>query len=172
MGGMWNYMPIDFGDHTLVYMLHETEEGERKLEEAVRVWPSDDGGVRVEWLGRPEHEHSFIPGTRLLQGSVIRFSDADIEMQCEPLLVNYVSVGTGYGMDEDWRHGMYQGPELVVQGKDQPVSEIAPIGQYGVVDHVARFTYGDQVGYGLYEHGFFGPFTRYGLNDRADVAPE
>jgi hypothetical protein len=33
----------------------------------------------------------------------------------------------------------------------------------GVVDHAARFRLGDLVGYGLHEHGFFGPFRRYGL---------
>ena len=65
----------------------------------------------------------------------------------------------------DWRHGMYQGP-LVVQGLDEAVDEIAAFGQYGVVDHVARFETSDgAVGYGLHEHGFFGPFAKYGMHD-------
>ncbi len=46
--------------------------------------------------------------------------------------------GSGYGMDADWRHGMYQGT-LVVQGLDLEQTEVGVIGQYGVVDHVARF---------------------------------
>ena len=75
-------------------------------------------------------------------------------------------------MDADWRHGMYQGPDLVVQGKVLSVEqEVKPLGQYGVVDHVARYSYDGNVGYGLYEHGFFGPFNRYGLTDGAAVAP-
>ena len=32
-----------------------------------------------------------------------------------PLTHCCIAVGTGYGMEADWRHGMYQGP-LVVQG--------------------------------------------------------
>jgi hypothetical protein len=28
----------------------------------------------------------------------------------------HLMVGTGYGLEPDWRHGMYQGPDPVVQG--------------------------------------------------------
>ena len=81
----------------------------------------------------------------------------------------FIAIGTGYGVENDWRHGMWQGP-LVVQGKSYKTAEIAPIGQLTIVDHVARFTYGRYTGYGLYEHGFFGPFRKYGMKDRADGA--
>ncbi|MFN3218670.1 MAG: hypothetical protein ACE367_19415 [Acidimicrobiales bacterium] len=172
MGGLWNYFPVDFGDHSIVYMLNETTTGERLLEEGVRVW--SDPERPVEWLGRPEWEHQTVPGTRMLSGSTITFGDSGIAMRCEPMLANYVAMGTGYGIDPDWRHGQYQGPELVVQYKDWARDEVAGIGQYGVVDHVCRFTYddpdrGEQEGYGLYEHGFFGPFAPLGLTDRGDV---
>jgi hypothetical protein len=76
---------------------------------------------------------------------------------------NFLAVGTGYGLDADWRHGMWQGPELVVQGKVLQVAEIAGLGQYAVVDHSARFEYDGHVGYGLYEHAFVGAFPKYGL---------
>jgi hypothetical protein len=66
---------------------------------------------------------------------------------------------------------MYQGPSPVVQGKVLKVPEIMGLAQYGVVDHVGRFAYDGQVGYGLYEHGFFGPFERYGMTDGAMGAP-
>jgi hypothetical protein len=33
-----------------------------------------------------------------------------------PILPAHLMVGTGDGMERDWRHGMYQGPDLVVQG--------------------------------------------------------
>jgi hypothetical protein len=82
-----------------------------------------------------------------------------------------LSVGTGYGMDADWRHGMYQGPDEVVQGLVLNVADIAGRAQYGVLDQAARFTYDDQVGYGLFESGFFGPFERYGLTDGVMGAP-
>tara|TARA_Y100000768_G_scaffold369179_1_gene333823 strand:- start:93 stop:1196 length:1104 start_codon:yes stop_codon:yes gene_type:complete len=169
MEGLWNYYPVDFEDHAIIYMLQETNEGVRELEEAVRVW--HDPGRPSEWLGRPEYEHELVPGTRMLSGSVIHFPDAKISMKCTPLLANYVAMGTGYGIEEDWRHGMYQGPDLVVQGLINDVSSISGIGQYGIVDHVGRFEYDDYVGYGLYEHGFWGRFEKFGLTDRASTFP-
>ena len=76
---------------------------------------------------------------------------------------NFLAIGTGYGFEEDWRHGMYQGPDVVVQGVVYDVPAIAPMGQYAVVDHSARFTYDGHVGYGLYEHAFSGAMPKYGL---------
>ena len=169
MAGMWNYFPMQFDDHAIVYMVHEQPDGSRRLEEGVRVW--SDPERPIEHLGRPEHEHRMRSGTRMLAGSTIRFPDAGIAVECTPLMVNYVSLGTGYGMDQDWRHGLYQGPDLVVQGVDHKISEIAGLAQYGVVDQVARFEYDGNTGHGLYEHGFFGPFPAAGLHDRGDVAP-
>jgi hypothetical protein len=173
MGGMWNYFPTLFDDHAIVYMLHETNEGERRLEEAVRVWSDPTRGI--DHLGRPEHSHRLHPGTRVLAGSTISLPAAGIELQCSPLLANYLCIGTGYGLDADWRHGMYHGPELVVHGRQWAVEEIKGLGQYGVVDQVGRMTYtddrGTHTGVGLYEHGFFGAYERYGLTDAAAVAP-
>ncbi len=177
MAGMWNYMPVDFGDHSIIYMCHEEADGNRPLEEAVRVWSDPDRPA--DWLGRPEWRHEMIPGTRLLSSSVIMFPEAPdgpIELHAEPLVTNFVSLGTGYGMDADWRHGMWQGEQEVVQCLSYNVDEILPLAQYGVVDSVGRFAYDDpqfgpRVGHGLYEHGFFGPFPKLGLHDRGDVHP-
>ena len=102
---------------------------------------------------------------------VVRFPEADLEITCTPLLANYISIGTGYGIDKDWKHGIYQGPDPVVQGLVLQVEEVKGLAQYGIVDHVARFSYGDVVGYGLLEQGFFGPYHRYGLTDGAMGAP-
>jgi len=177
MGGMWNYMPVDFGDHSIIYMCHEEADGNRPLEEAVRVWADPDRPP--DWLGRPEWQHTMIPGTRLLSSSVISFPDAGggpIAMSATPLITNFISLGTGYGMDDDWRHGMWQGDQEVVQALRYDVDEIKGLAQYGVVDSVARFVYhdpelGPQSGHGLYEHGFFGPFPRLELHDRGDLHP-
>ena len=59
----------------------------------------------------------------------------------------------------------------MTQGLVLEVDEIEGIAQYGIVDHVARFAYDDKVGYGLFEHRFFGPFPRYGMTDGAMGAP-
>ncbi len=172
MSGMWNYFPMDFGDHSIVYMCHEEPSGNRPLEETVRIWA--DPQRPIERLGSPDWDHDMEPGTRLLKASRITMPDApegSFTIEARPLLTNLVSLGTGYGMDEDWRHGMYQGDTEVVQAVEFDVDKIRGIAQYGVVDSVAEFRYGDHVGYGLYEHGFFGPFPKMNLHNQADVHP-
>ena len=82
-----------------------------------------------------------------------------LEIECEPLLHAFIAIGTGYGVEADWRHGMHQGP-LVVQGRDYKTAEILPLGQLTLVDHVARFRYANYTGHGLYEHAFIGPFEK------------
>jgi hypothetical protein len=158
-GGMWSYFPMRFEDHCIFYICSEAADGTRSLEQAERVWL--DG--RVEQLGRTEHAHEFEPGIRLLTGSTVSFPDAGIEIRCTPLLANFLAVGTGYGLEPDWRHGMYQGSETVVQGIRYDVPEIRQLGAYAVVDHAARFEYDGHVGYGLYEHAFSGAMPKYGL---------
>ena len=169
LGGMWNYFPMQFEDHAVMYICHERDDGERPLVQAERVWT--DPFRAVEDLGRSEHEHHLIPGTRVIDRSVVRFPEAGIEIMGTSLLPNFVSVGTGYGIDADWRHGMYHGPEPVTQGLVLAVDDIAGLAQYGIVDHVAEFRYDGHVGHGLLEHGFFGPYRRYGLLDGAMGAP-
>jgi hypothetical protein len=166
LSGMWNYDPMQFDDHSILYMLNEENGGERVLEEAVRIW--SDPAKGIDHLGRPEYEHTLVPGTRMVSHSVIKFPNAPggaFEVDVEPLLPAYIAIGTGYGVEDDWRHGMYQGP-LVVQGREYKVAEIEPIGQYTIVDQVARFTQSNGIeGYGLHEHAFIGPFAKYGMND-------
>jgi hypothetical protein len=94
-------------------------------------------------------------GTRFVERSLLSYPDAPggpLRITVTPLVECYVGIGTGYGFDADWRHGMYQGP-LVVQGvlldteKDRQKL-------WGICDNVARFEVGDQVGYGLHEYLF------------------
>ena len=177
LAGMWNYMPADYGDHWVIYLCHEEPDGNRTMQTGMRVWTDPDRPRDI--LGRPEWVHDTIGGTRLLAGSHITFPEAPggpITVRVEPLATNFISIGAGYGGEPDWRHGMWQGEELVEQALSYKVSEIRALGQYGVVDSVARFTYNDtergpQEGYGLYEHGFFGPFPKLGLTDRGDLFP-
>ena len=77
----------------------------------------------------------------IVKPSTLRFPDAPggpIEVRVVPLTHCFVAVGTGYGMDADWRHGMWQGP-LVVQGREWSMEELASWGWFGIVDHAARF---------------------------------
>ena len=75
-------------------------------------------GRPAEDLGRPEHDLEFVPGTRTVKRATLRFTEPDgspLRCRVEPLLPLHVGIGTGYGHDADWRHGMYQGP-LKVEG--------------------------------------------------------
>ena len=167
MTGMWNYAPMQFDDHSILYILNEHVGGHRELEEAVRIW--NDPDREPEWLGRPEHACVLTPGTRRVESSVLSFPEAPgggIEIAVEPLMDCWLMHGTGYGIDPDWRHGMYQGP-LVVQGRQMDyVADKASL--FGLVDQVARFTQSGgvadgSVGHGLHEFFFIGDFPDYGL---------
>ena len=93
----------------------------RPLVQGERIWADPDRPV--EDLGAPSTSTTSIPGTRVIDRSTVRFPEADLEITCTPLLPNYISIGTGYGIDADWRHGMYQGPDPVVQGLVLKVDE-------------------------------------------------
>jgi hypothetical protein len=78
-------------------------------------------------------------------------------------------VGTGYGLEPEWKHGMYQGPELVVQGVCYDMS--SPESQarmWGMIDSVAVFESVENgttlTGYGLFEYWPFGPHAPTGLD--------
>jgi len=161
--GMWNYYPMMFEDHSIFYICHQDDDGVRHLVQSERVW--NDPSREIEDLGPVEWDHDIIPGTRILNGSTLRFPKAGIEIECTSILPNFVSLGTGYGIDADWRHGMYHGPDLVVQGLVLDVEEIKGLAQYGIIDHLAEFRYDGHVGHGLLEHGFFGPFRAAGMMD-------
>jgi hypothetical protein len=168
--GMWNYFPMQFDDHSIIYIRNEENDGSLALYDARRVW--NDPERPIEDLGPVEYEHRLKPGTRMMTGSSLRFPKAPtgpIEVECEPLNFAFIAIGTGYGVEADWRSGMYQGP-LVVQGREYKTQELEALGQLTLVDHVARYRYAGLEGYGLYEHAFVGPFEKYGMRDRADGA--
>ena len=163
MHGMWCYCPMQFDDHSVLCIINEHNDGSRELEEAVRVWA--DPARAPEPLGRPEHDHRFNAARDFIDRGVLRFPDAPggaLEVSAEPLEHVYVTVGTGYGLEPDWRHGMHQGP-LVVQRMTLDMRADRDR-MFGLVDNAARFeTSAGDVGYGLFEYAFTGDFERYGL---------
>jgi hypothetical protein len=83
------------------------------------------------------------------------------EVEVETLLAFPLLLGTGYGLEPDWKHGMYQG-DLVVQGQEIPPAD-PTYSNWGLTEYVARFTCGDQVGYGMFECAVMGPHRQYGF---------
>ncbi|MGI9285209.1 MAG: hypothetical protein ACR2P1_07445 [Pseudomonadales bacterium] len=164
MSGMWNYAPMQFDDYTILYICSELNDGHRELEEAVRVW--NDPAREPEHLGRPEYDLVFDDAKDKVVSASISFPEAPegpISVQVTPLIPCYVMIGTGYGIEKDWKHGMYQG-RLVVQGLQLDMVEDKPR-LFGLIDSVARFELNDEVGYGLFEYSFMGKFEKYGFTE-------
>ena len=170
-GHFWNYAPVRFDTYDVVYMAEESPDGTRSMEEAVRI--PHDGGPAVR-LGHPRHEFEFTSGTREISGARVHMTEPDgtpVVMEVEPLLNVFLGVGTGYGTEPDWRHGMYQGP-LSVQGLRYDLTKPDDKAKMvGFVDAVARFRIGSDVGYGLWEYVVAGRNDRYGFKTYTDVAP-
>ncbi|HZQ87956.1 MAG TPA: hypothetical protein VFA83_24120 [Acidimicrobiales bacterium] len=170
----WNYAPMQFDNYSILYILQEEPDGTRIMEEAVRVYPIESG-LAPDSLGKPEHELEFLPGTRDIAKAKLHFTETDgspLTVTVERLLPCHLGVGTGYGFDADWRHGMWQGP-LKVEGVHFDLTKPDDAAKMmGIVDSVARFTTstGD-VGYGLWEYFVLGPHDRYGFKGWDDVAP-
>lgn len=177
----WIYAIMQFDDFSIVAIMQEDRHGRRIIEDATRVWT--DRSREPEWLGRPEHDLAFVSGGREVAHGTLEFHrpggygkpDQILTVACEPILPHYLGVGTGYGLEQDWRHGMWQG-ELVVQGLREKVADIEPWKKmFCPVDNLARFTLTEDgrthVGSGLFEVGIIGPCDRYGFTGAADVAP-
>ena len=163
MAGMWNYCPMQFEDYSILYICHENNNGHRELEEAVRVW--HDPEKEFDYLGRPEHEHTKNPETGFIDKGFVSFPDAPggaLNVEITPMTHVYVMVGTGYGLEPDWKHGMYKG-KLCVENLTLDMNADKDR-MFGLCDNAANVVVnGGDVGYGLFEWGFFGPFERYGF---------
>lgn len=169
-GFLWLYCTMQFDDHTLMCILQEDRHGNRSLEQAVRLLP--DG--TVEELGRFTHDLRFVPGTRRIERATFTFTPhpgmpgagEPVVVEAEPYGASYLSLGTGYGNEPDWRHGAYQG-RLAVQHHSYDLADPEIVRRtYGLVDNLARFRVGERVGHGLLENAVLGPNDRYGFGRR------
>lgn len=154
-GFFWVYNPMQFEDHSILCIRQDQPDGSPVLRQAVRAWA--DG--RTEDLGRPEVELRFRGDTRELTGATWHLHEPDgtpLDIDVEVLLPVWLGKGTGYGFDDDWRHGMWQG-DLVVQGVSYDLTDPAVVqSMFGIQESVSRFSYGDQVGHGMLEWLFLG----------------
>lgn len=170
----WIYAPMRFDDGGLYVIVQERPDGSRLLESAVRSPRFADGG-EPEPLTLVGYDLDCEPGTRTVRQARLRAQAPDgdpVEVTATPLLPMHIGVGTGYGLDADWRHGMYQG-ELEVQGVVHDLrTEQGRSAMWGIVDAVARFERSDgATGYGLFEYLLLGPHQRFGLKAFDDGFP-
>ena len=164
-GFFWIYGTPQFDDFSVIVIVHEDRTGQRILEEAVLVWP-ESSGKPPESLGRPEHTVVFAdtavgtqPGT--VQKATLTFAGTDDVLEVQPLTAVYLALGTGYGIEPDWRHGMYHGPSVVQSVEYSLQDEEVRLRSRGLVDHLARFEFAGRVGFGLFEFALLGPHDRY-----------
>ncbi|MCB1616446.1 MAG: hypothetical protein KDI30_10570 [Pseudomonadales bacterium] len=163
MEGMWNYFPVLFEDYALLYIVNENNDGTRTNEEAMRVWK--DPKREPEWLGKPVHDHVFdhaAPLKARIREGVVRFPDAPggpLELRGTPHLQTYLTIGTGYGFEHDWRHGMFQGKDPVTQHVTYKASDEDKM--WGLIETPATFTLGNDKGAGMMEFAFFSDFDKY-----------
>lgn len=173
----WIYSVMRFADYAIVVLVQELRTGERIMGDARLVW--NDSRRDPEWLGRVEHDIEFVPGGREPAGATLRFikpGGVTTSVRCEPQVANYIGFGTGYGLEQDWRHGMWQGDEKT-QGMRNDVSELDPtMKMFCPIDYYATFAYDDgetvDTGEGLFEFAVIGPHDQYGFTEYLDVAPD
>ena len=163
-GFFWIYAPVRFEDHALVTIVQERSNGERIMPTPPRLPPRVGTGARVVGAARartpvrPRDTSGDRGHTFLLRGPA-RKEDAEIEVETQlafPLLL-----GSGYGLEPDWKHGMYQG-ELVVQGQSVPPADPS-YSTWALTEYAAETTYDGQVGYGMFEKSGDGTARQYGF---------
>lgn len=166
----WMYAPMQFEEFSILAIVQEDAAGTRILEEAVRVWPEDSGRAPQQ-LGRPEYAPHYRPGTREVETATISFRPPDGEpltVTVRPVRPVSLMVGTGYGLEPDWKHGMYQGPDLVVQGVTYDLTRPEDSARmWGMIDSAAVFEAAENgttiTGAGLFEYWPFGAHAPTGL---------
>lgn len=170
----WFWIPMRFADFATIAILQEDPSGFRTLNDAVRLWPASTG-KHVEQLGWPRIDVDYVSGTRLPRRATVHLSERNgdpITMEIEVLGSMPLHIGCGYGGDPDWGHGQWRGRGWVDHATyDLTDPAVAGRIQWGVIDHVARARIGDQVGYGIFEHGTIGRHDPSGFTDLFSVAP-
>ncbi len=169
-----DWIPMQFDDHMIKVQVDQDADGNRHVEESMRVWNSDVGR-EPEHLGRPEIDISYISGTREMASAVttIPVPDGDpIVVKGTPLRTLYLAAGSGYAPDDEWGHGYYQGP-LKVQGLEHDFSSPDQRRRYAILNEtLSRFeTSTGEVGYGMHENMLMGVYRPTGFDAPDAVAP-
>lgn len=171
-GFFWNWAPLQFEDHTLMYTVSEDAGGSRWHEAAARLYPYG-ANREQESLAVVRHELRLKKGTRLFDGGTLVLSERgerEMTLELEPLsLLHMAGAGYAYGGDL-WRHGQYRG-ELAVEGEVWDITDPAVVARVaGQNETVCRVRQGDRTGYGIFEFILFGLYEPYGFSSPADVA--
>jgi hypothetical protein len=175
----WFWIPLRFKDFCTVVLIQEESDGYRTHSEAVRMWTEESGVFTehhgTEQLGWPQVDVRYRSGTRHPESATIHMITRDrtpVTIEVETLGCMPLNVGCGYGADPDWSHGQWRGRDWVNrQAYDLTDPAVAGRVPFSVIDHLARARCGDEVGYGIFEHGTIGRHDPSGFTGLFDVAP-
>lgn len=169
-----DWLPMQFPDHLIKIQVDQDADGNRHLEEAVRVWNSELARP-VEHLGSPEIDITYIPGTREIASATITAADpdgSDIVIRSTPLRTLYLAAGSGYVPEAGWGHGYYQGP-LKVEGLVHDLADAEQRRKYALLNEtLSRFeTASGDIGYGLHENMLIGIYRPSRFDAPDTMAP-
>jgi len=176
-GFFHNWMPMQFDDYMLKVSIDEDQHGNRLLDESVKVW-NHGLGKEHEPMGRPDVKIDYLSGTREMDRAVVSLahpSGREVRVTNTPLRTVYLFGGSGYRVEPDWGHGLYQGP-LKVEGRTYDISmPQARKDITGIQETLCRFDLVDgdlaEIGYGMHENMCLGVYRPYGFDDPFEMAP-
>ena len=170
-GHFHNWIPMQFDDFMIKVYFDEDAQGNRMLEEAVKV-PRFGIDEPVIHLGSPKHEITWKSGTREIAQTVLTFAHSDLRVVGTPLRTNYLLGGSGYRPAEDWGLGHYRGA-LKVEGLSFDLKDPAQFARVqGLNEMLCRWELSSgEIGYGMHENVCAGVYAPYGFESPSDVAP-
>jgi hypothetical protein len=174
VGLFHQWMPMQFDDYMLKVQFDEQWDGERLLEEAVKI-PNLGMSGEAEPMGRPSIDIRYISGTREIESAIITLERPDgskTRITSTPLRTIYLKAGSGYMPDGNWGHGWYQGA-LKVEGLTYDMSSFEERQKWAALNEtLARFELDSgEVAYGLHENLIIGKYEPHGFMAGDSVAP-
>ena len=120
----------------------------------------------------PDITYRRAPATRRTRRSTSALATArSLTLDVEPILGIPLAVGTGYGTDPDWQHGVWKGEDWVdgrVYDHNDPT--VAGLAAFSITDYIARVNFDGHEGWGIFEHASIGPHAPSGFTDYTDGA--
>ncbi|MAG34466.1 MAG: hypothetical protein CL908_26645 [Deltaproteobacteria bacterium] len=170
-GHFHNWIPMQFDDFMIKVYFDEDQDGNRLMEEAVKVPRFGTDGPIIH-LGSPKHDIRFESGTREIAQTILTFAHSDLSVVGTPLRTNYLLGGSGYRPDPSWGLGHYQGP-LKVEGLSWDLTDPKQFAEIqGLNEMLCRWELSTgEVGYGMHENVAFGVYHPYGFETMDAVAP-
>ena len=168
---MW--APLQFEDYQLKVFIEENAEGERLVEECVRIDSHEKGGA-VTHLGTPRHCIKYRSGSRELESAELAFADEngnELTVSATALTCAYLAAGTGYYPNPEWVHGQYHGA-FKMELREYDIASAEARNTLGpLYETLVRFELSTgEVTYGMFENMSIGHHDPYEFDSFEAVA--